>query len=73
MDVHDRFEGAANAADRETEKKFGVRGLRRWSDGRTGRTFFLIEAPNRDAAMRLHREVHHSDLDTLVEVREDAW
>jgi hypothetical protein len=72
MDVHDHLELPASTPV-STEPRFGVRRLRRWFDNKTGRTFFLIDAPNRDAAVRLHREVHQAEGDTLVEVREDAW
>lgn len=73
MDVHDNFDPAEPLAPTVAERRFGVHGLRRWVDGKSGRTFFLIDAPNRAAALRLHQEAHKAERDTLVEVREDAW
>jgi hypothetical protein len=73
MDVHDHPDHADALAPAVAERRFGVRRLQRWVDGKTGRTFFLIDAPDRAAAVRLHQEVHKAQSDTLVEVREDAW
>ena len=65
MDVHDRIEGLtgeavghAHAADLKTQGKYGVKYLRYWFDEGTGKVFCLIDAPNKEAAIAVHREAH---------------
>ncbi len=79
MDVHNKVEGAtaqavagAHAKDLETQEKYGVRYLKYWFDESKGRIFCLVEAPNREAANRVHREAHGLVADELVEVKEGA-
>ncbi len=77
MDVHNKVEGAtaqavagAHAKDLETQEKYGVRYLKYWFDESKGRIFCLVEAPNREAAERVHREAHGLVADEIYEVQE---
>lgn len=48
----------AHQADLQTQDKYGVRYLRYWVDESAGKVFCLVEAPDADAAHRVHREAH---------------
>jgi hypothetical protein len=79
MDVHDRVEGltpeavaGAHQKDLETQNKYGVNYLRYWFDTSTGKVFCLVEAPNKEAAERVHREAHGLVADQIYEVAEGA-
>lgn len=41
-----------------------------WVDEQTGKIFCLVEAPDPDAANRVHREAHGLVADEIHEVRE---
>ena len=77
MDVHDRIDGLtadavthAHSRDVEVQGKYGVKYLQYWFDDRAGKVFCLIEAPNKEAAVAVHREAHGLVADSIVEVRE---
>lgn len=77
MDVHDHIEGLtadavakAHQADLSIQGKYDVRILRHWFDERTGKVFCLIDAPNKEAAIAVHREAHGLLADRVVEVVE---
>ena len=77
MDVHEHIEGLtadavakAHQADLETQAKHNVKYLRYWYDTTTGKVFCLIDAPNKEAAIAVHREAHGLVADRLVEVAE---
>jgi len=79
MDIHHHVEGLtaeavgkAHQADVATQKKYGAKYLRYWFDESTGKVFCLIEAPNREAAIAVHREAHGLMADELIEVREGS-
>lgn len=44
--------------------------LKYWYDLSTGRAFCLIEAPNKEAAMAVHREAYGMVADEIIEVTE---
>ena len=76
MDVH-TVEGAtegdvakAHAADLETQDAHGVRYLKYWVDEKAGKIFCLVEAPDAEAAERVHREAHGLVADEIYEVTE---
>ena len=48
----------AHEADLKTQEKYGVKYLRYWFDENAGKVFCLIEAPNKEAAIAVHREAH---------------
>ena len=77
MDVHEHIEGLtadavakAHQADLKTQAKHNVKYLRYWYDTTTGKVFCLIDAPNKEAAIAVHREAHGLVADRLVEVAE---
>ena len=79
MDVHDHVEGLtadavrhAHQADLKAQDRHGVKYLRYWFDEATGKVFCLIDAPNKEAAIAVHREAHGLVADTVTEVTEGA-
>ena len=48
----------AHLADLQTQGKYGVHYLRYWVDEEAGKVFCLVDAPNEEAAHRVHREAH---------------
>jgi hypothetical protein len=77
MDVHNHIEGLtadavahAHEADLKTQEKYDVKYLRYWFDEATGKVFCLIEAPNKEAAIAVHREAHGLLADNLIGVTE---
>ena len=79
MDIHSHIEGLtadavanAHAADVKTQDKYGVKYLRYWFDENSGKVFCLVEAPNKEAAIAVHREAHGLVADELTEVKEGS-
>jgi hypothetical protein len=79
MDVHDHVEGltaeavaGAHARDLEVQARYGVDYQRYWFDEESGKVFCLVEAPDAEAAARVHREAHGLVADRLVPVREGS-
>ena len=79
MDVHSKVEGAtaeavagAHQKDLEIQERYGVKYLKYWFDESTGRIFCLVEAPNKEAAIRVHREAHGLLADEIFEVTEGS-
>ncbi len=77
MDIHHHVEGltadavaGAHQADLKTQEKYGVKYLRYWFDEDTGKVFCLVEAPNQEAAIAVHREAHGLVADEIIEVKE---
>ena len=77
LDIHHTLEGMtsegieeAHRKDLEVQEKYGVRYLKYWYDLNTGRAFCLIEAPNKEAAIAVHREAHGMVADEIFEVEE---
>jgi hypothetical protein len=48
----------AHLADLQTQDSYGVHYLRYWVDEEAGKIFCLVDAPNEEAANRVHREAH---------------
>lgn len=79
MDVHN-IEGGVSAgdvakahqADLETQGQYGVEYRRYWVDEKAGRVFCLVEAPDADAAHRVHREAHGLVAEEIFEVSEHS-
>lgn len=63
---------AAHLVDLQTQDRYGVRYLRYWVDEAGGNIFCLVDAPDADAAIRVHREAHGLVADTIVSVIEGA-
>jgi len=79
MDVHTKVEGLtaeavadAHRKDMATQDQYGVTYHRYWFNPETGRVFCLVEAPNKEAAERVHREAHRLVADELIEVQEGS-
>ena len=76
MDVHGSLpEGAsaddvaaAHKADMEIQDEYGVKYLNYWADPAAGKVFCLVEAPDADAAMTVHREAHGLVADEIYPV-----
>jgi peptidyl-tRNA hydrolase len=79
MDIHKHIPGltaaavkGAHAKDVEVQKKHGVKYLKYWYDEGSGKVFCLVSAPNKDAAMAVHREAHGLIADEVIEVIEGS-
>jgi hypothetical protein len=79
MDHHNKVEGltaeavaGAHKADLEVQGKHGVNYLKYWFDEGTGKVFCLVEAPNKEAAVAVHREAHGLLADDITEVQEGS-
>lgn len=77
MDIHHKVDGLmadavkqAHEADIQTQGKNGVTYLKYWFDEGSGKVFCLVEAPNKEAAARVHREAHGLEADEIIEVQE---
>lgn len=55
----------AHLADLRTQDRYGVRYLRYWVDEAAGRIFCLVDAPDAEAANRVHREAHGLVADSI--------
>lgn len=79
MDVH-KIEGGvsvsdvagAHEKDLEVQGTHDVKYLRYWVDEEAGRIFCLVDAPDAEAAARVHREAHGLVADEIYEVKEGS-
>jgi hypothetical protein len=80
MDVHENLpEGAtaadvahAHEADLAKQQAYGVNYVRYWVDEKDHKAFCLVEAPDAEAAARVHREAHGLVADRIFEVIEGS-
>jgi hypothetical protein len=80
MDVHESLpEGAsatdvaqAHAADVKTQDRYGVKYLKYWVNDEEGKVFCLVEAPDAETAITVHREAHGLVADRIHEVQEGS-
>ena len=79
MDVHEKVEGLtaeavgnAHQADLETQGAYGVNYKQYWFDEGSGKVFCLVEAPDAESAIRVHREAHGLVADEIYEVSEGS-
>ena len=77
MDVHRKVDGltadavaGAHKKDLAEQHKHGVKYLKYWFNEDTGTVFCLSEAPDREAALTVHREAHGLMPDEIIEVKE---
>jgi hypothetical protein len=77
MDIHDKVEGltaeavaGAHAKDIEIQGQYGVDYKQYWFDEDSGKVFCLVDAPDAEAAERVHREAHGLVADQLIPVQE---
>jgi len=60
----------AHAKDLEIGKKYNVKYQKYWYDEKNGKVFCLVEAPDKESAIAVHREAHGLVADEIVEVLE---
>ena len=77
MDVHKHVDGLttdavveAHRKDLQVQNKYGVNYLKYWFNEKDGTVFCLCEAPNKEAAEKVHREAHGLLADEIIEVKE---
>jgi hypothetical protein len=77
LDIHQHVPGLtkkavaeAHAKDLEIQGRYNVKYLKYWYDVKSGKIFCLVEAPNKEAAARVHRESHGLVADEIIEVQE---
>ena len=75
IDIHDLHGvtpeevAKAHAADLETQGKYGVNYLKYWVNESCGKVFCLVDAPNAEAARRVHQEAHGMVAEKIIEVQ----
>lgn len=76
MDIHDLHEhvtaedvAKAHAKDVELQKKYGVEYRKYWVNESAGKIFCLVDAPDAETAMRVHREAHGMLADKIIEIQ----
>lgn len=62
----------AHLADLEAQGKYGVQYLKYWVNEGCGKVFCLVEAPNAEAANRVHREAHGLVAKKMIEVQPEV-
>jgi hypothetical protein len=80
MDVHESLPqgtsakdvAQAHAADVRTQDQYGVKYLKYWVDTQGGKVFCLVEAPDAETAVRVHREAHGLVADRIHQVEEGS-
>jgi len=79
MDIHQHIPGltkeaiaGAHAADLEVGKKYGVEYVKYWFDEGSGKAFCLVKAPDKEAAIKVHKEAHGLVADEIIEVTEGS-
>ena len=74
MDRHDirgvtaKQVAAIHQQDLEVEHKYGCRALTYWFDEKRGTAFCLIEAPEKEAVVKMHGEAHGQVPNRIIEV-----
>ncbi len=75
IDIHDirgvtaEEVAKAHQADLEKQGKYGVNYLKYWVNESCGKVFCLIDAPNAEAARRVHEEAHGFVAEKIIEVQ----
>lgn len=79
MDVHESVDGltasavaGAHERDLETQDAYGVNYLRYWFDEDSGKVFCLVDAPDAESAIAVHREAHGLVADSITPVTEGS-
>ncbi|MEX2458164.1 MAG: DUF4242 domain-containing protein [Actinomycetota bacterium] len=79
MDVHNMEGGVsagdvaqAHAADVKTQGQYGVDYKQYWVDEQAGKIFCLVDAPDSDTAVKVHREAHGLVADEIYEVQQGS-
>jgi hypothetical protein len=79
MDIHKRVDGLtaqavaeAHKKDLQKQGKYGVKYLKYWFNEKDGTVFCLSEAPNKEAALKVHHEAHGLHPHEIIEVKEGS-
>ena len=79
LDIHHKIDGLtadavadAHKKDLEVQKKYGVNYLKYWFNENEGRVFCLVEAPDKESAIKVHKEAHGLLADEIFEVNEGS-
>jgi hypothetical protein len=79
MDVHKHIPGVtkeavaeAHAKDLKVQGKYGVNYVKYWVDEKSEKVFCLVDAPNKEAATRVHKEARGLLADEAYEVSEGS-
>jgi Nickel responsive protein SCO4226-like len=79
MDIHKGMEGLtaqavaeAHKKDLQKQGKYGVKYLKYWFNEKDGTVFCLSQAPNKEAALKVHDEAHGLHPDEIIEVKEGS-
>jgi hypothetical protein len=78
LDIHDlpgvKAEDVVGAHEAVVRvgKLYGVDYRHYWVDEEAGKVFCLVDAPDRETAIRVHREAHGLEATTLHEVKQGA-
>jgi hypothetical protein len=77
IDIHKHVPGltkeavaGAHQRDLATQRQHDVDYLKYWFNEDTGQVFCLVRAPNKEAAICVHKEAHGLLADELIEVEE---
>jgi len=77
LDIHHKINGLTSDAiaeahrkDLDVQKKYGVNYLKYWFNEKEGRVFCLVEAPDKESAIKVHKEAHGLLADEIFEVNE---
>jgi hypothetical protein len=77
LDIHNNVEGItpemleeAHKKDLEVQGKHGVSFQKYWFSASEKKIFCLCEAPNKEAAVAVHKEAHGKSADEIIEVEE---
>ena len=77
LDIHHKVNGLTSDAiaeahkkDLQVQQKFGVNYLKYWFNEKDGRVFCLVEAPDKESAIKVHKEAHGLLADEIFEVTE---
>ncbi len=62
----------SHAADVRTQDQYRVNYLKYWVEEQAGKVFCLVEAPDADTAVRMHREAHGLVADHIYQVEEGS-
>src|SRR5882724_5448198 len=78
MDIHKLEPGTtledvakAHSADVETQKKYGVEYHKYWFNESASKVFCICDAPNSEAAVRVHQEAHGLLAERIIKVEPD--
>ncbi|HET7040351.1 MAG TPA: DUF4242 domain-containing protein [Gemmatimonadales bacterium] len=79
IDIHRHVPGltkevvqGAHQQDLAAQGRYGVEYLKYWFNDQTGEVSCLVRAPDKEAAIRVHREAHGLVPDDIIEVQE-GW